>query len=217
MLQGGVTKQVDVTGFVGPQGPQGETGPQGEQGEQGIQGSQGIQGIQGPEGPEGPAGAAGADGSDGSQGIQGIQGIQGPAGAASPLILTFLADAAAFTWTNMPVADTLLNASHRHVQKADLTNYTQVRFIVNKQTVAGASGAKLILRYATTFQTTPGGYSAIGASAVEVAVNVQNSILDTGWINLVAGAKADVFLAIVGTAGDATLDPQFGTIVAQFK
>lgn len=129
-----------------------------------------------------------------------------------------MTDAAVFTWTNMPLADTLLNGSHRHVTKVDLTEFTQVRLIVNKQATAGAAASKIRLVYATTFQTAPAGYSAIGASEVSCSpLNVQNTVLASSWINLVAGAKADVFLALVGSGGDGTLDPGFGSIVAQFK
>jgi len=32
-----------------------------------------------------------------------------------------------------------------------------------------------------------------------------------------SGAKADVFVAIVGSGGDGALDPVFGQIVAQFR
>lgn len=118
----------------------------------------------------------------------------------------------------MPAADTLFNGSHRHVTKVDLTNFTQCRLIVNKQATAGAAASKIRLVYATTFQTAPAGYSAIGASEVAASpLNVQNTIVASAWINLVAGAKADVFLALIGSGGDGTLDPAFGSITAQFK
>ena len=48
-------------------------------------------------------------------------------------------------------------------------------------------------------------------------MNVQNSFLATAWINLAAGAKADVYVDIVGSGGDAALDPAFGSVVAEFK
>ena len=60
-------------------------------------------------------------------------------------------------------------------------------------------------------------YVDIGTSEVSVAVNVQNSFLATAWINLAAGAKADVYVDIVGSGGDAALDPAFGSVVAEFK
>jgi len=117
----------------------------------------------------------------------------------------------------MPAAVTFFSGSHRHVTRADLTNYSQVRFVVNKQGTAGQSGSKLILRYRTAFSTTVGNYSDIGASEVSVAVDTTNTVLSTAWTDLAAGAKADVFVCVVGSGGDGVLDPRFGNIAAQFK
>jgi hypothetical protein len=88
---------------------------------------------------------------------------------------------------------------------------------VNKQGTAGAANSKFILRYRTTFSTTVGDYSDIGTSEVSVAVNTTNTVLSTSWINLAANAKADVFVAVVGSGGDGALDPGFGSVIAQFK
>jgi len=183
----------------------------------GSTGPPGLDGIDGAQGPPGVDGADGAQGPPGEQGIQGIQGIQGPPGATSLLVVPITADAAAVTWTNMPAAATFWNGSHRHVMKVDLTNFTQVRLVVNKQGTAGATASKLILRYRTAFSVTVGDYADIGTSEVSVAVNVTNNVLTTAWIALIAGAKADVFVALVGSGGDGVIDPIFGNIVAQFK
>src|SRR5688572_17888537 len=78
----------------------------------------------------------------------------GQTGGAGQLAVPIVLDPAAIIWTNMPLAATFWNGSHRHVTKADLTNYTQVRLIVNKQATAGAAASKLILRYRTAFSTT---------------------------------------------------------------
>lgn len=141
----------------------------------------------------------------------------GGGGGAGQLSLPIVADAAGFTWTNMPAALTFLNGSHRFSTKADLTSYTQVRIIVNKQGTAGAASSKIRLLYRTAFDATVANWLTIGASEVEVAVNVTNTVIDSGWINLVAGAKADVFLTVAGISGDGVLDPIFGSIVVQFK
>jgi hypothetical protein len=104
------------------------------------------------------------------------------------------------------------------VTKADLSGFTQVRLLVNKQGTAGAAASKLILRYkASPFTQTVANYADIGTSEVSVATNVQNSFLETEWVNLAAGAKADVFVALVGSGGDGALDPAFGAVVAEFK
>jgi hypothetical protein len=133
------------------------------------------------------------------------------------LLVPIVSDAAAVTWTNMPLALTFWNGSHRHIIKVDLINYTQCRLVVNKQTTAGAAASKLILRYRTVFSTTVGDYSDIGSTEVSVAVNTTNNILTTNWIDLATGAKADIFLSLVGSGGDGILDPAFGQIFAQFR
>lgn len=128
---------------------------------------------------------------------------------------------AALAWTNMPAALSFWLSTAtvaKGVTKVDLTGFTQVRLLVNKQGTAGAAASKLILRYkASPFTQTVANYSDIGATEVSVATNVQNAFLETAWINLVAGAQADVFLALLGSGGDGVLDPAFGAVTAEFK
>lgn len=139
----------------------------------------------------------------------------------SPVQLAIVLNAVAsanVAFSAQPAADTLFLSSVRHIQKADLTNFSQVRFLVNKTGNTGATGATLHLRYHTSYSTTVGDYVAIGTSALSVAVDTASSVyLDTGWIDLASGAKADVFLAVVGAGGDASASPQFGAITAQFR
>jgi hypothetical protein len=132
-------------------------------------------------------------------------------------VVPLVADSAAVTWTNMPAAATLFAGSHRHVIRADLTNMGSARLIVNKQATAGAAASVIELRYATSFSTSVGAYLQIGSSVVQCAVNTTNTVATSAWVTLTAAAKADVFLALVGTGGDGALDPTFGSIVAQFK
>lgn len=103
------------------------------------------------------------------------------------------------------------------ISRIDLTGYTQVRLRVNKQGVAGAAASKLILRYYTSFSQTVANYLDIGTSEVSVVCTGTNVYLDTGWINLAAAAKADVWVALLGSGGDGAVDPVFGSIVAEFK
>lgn len=182
-------------GAQGPAGPQGPQGPQGIQGPAGADGPQGIQGIQGPAGADGP---------------------QGPAGV-SMLCLPLVADGAGLTLTNQTAALSFLAGSHRYAGKADLTNFTQCRLIVNKQGTAGAAASKIILRYRTAFDATPANWVDIGTSEVSVAINVQNTVLASAWINIAALAKADVFITPLCSGGDGVLDPVVGNITAQFK
>ena len=202
---------------VGPEGPPGPAGPQGIQGVPGADGAAGAQGPQGLQGIQGPSGADGAAGAQGPQGIQGIPGAQGPAGPASLLCVSLVADVAAITLTNMALALNFFNASHRYASKVDLTNFTQVRLVVNKQATAGAAASKIILRYRTAFDATAANWLDIGTSEVSCAINVQNTVVASAWINITALAKADVFICPLMSGGDGALDPTIGTISAQFK
>jgi len=231
----GIQGPQGLQGDPGAQGAQGDVGPQGNDGLQGAQGIQGIQGIQGPPGADGAQGAQGTPGVGvpvGGTAGQALTKIDGTdfntqwstiAGGSVPVIRMPLSIPvlAATIWTNMPVALSFWLSTAtvaKGVLRIDLTGYTQVRLRVNKQGTAGAAASKLILRYkASPFTQTVANYSDIGASEVSVAVNVTNTYLETAWINLVAGAKTDVFVALLGSGGDAALDPAFGYIHAEFK
>ncbi len=121
------------------------------------------------------------------------------------------------TWTNMPLAATLLFGSTRHIGQLDLSKRTQARFMMTKGSVAGASGSKIILRYHTAWSSNVGDYLDIGTSEVSLPTNGGIDGLVTSWIDLAAGAKADVWIAVVGSGGDGALDPTFGTIRAEFR
>lgn len=210
-----------ASGAQGPQGIQGIPGTDGAQGAQGIQGVPGNDGAQGPQGIQGLPGNDGAQGVPGNDGAQGIQGIQGPPGPGGSLRVDFAVPVlAALVWTNMPSALSFLLSTAtvgKCITKADLTNFTECRLLVNKQGTAGAAASKLILRYWTSFTQTVATFADAGTSEVSVATNVQNTFLATAWVPLAAGAKADVFLAVLGSGGDGTLDPAFGPITAEFR
>lgn len=138
-------------------------------------------------------------------------------GGVSQLIVCMVADSTLTAWSNMPAAVTFFANSHKFTNKLDLTNYTQCRLVVHKATTAGAASSIVRLRYRTAFDTTVGNWLQIGTSSVEVAVNTTNAMLVTSWIDLAAGAKADVFITLDGSGGDGVLDPAFGNIYAQFK
>jgi hypothetical protein len=126
---------------------------------------------------------------------------------------------AAATWTNMPAADTFLFGSYRHVMPVDVSGFVQVRLKVNKQATAGAAGSKLILRFAQTFSTSVANYADIGVTEVSVPIDTTNTVLESGWVDIsgdVPPGDDDVFLAVIGSGGNGTLDPQFGTISVSF-
>ena len=98
-----------------------------------------------------------------------------------------------------------------------MTAFTQVRLVVNKQGTAGAAASKVILRYRTAFDTTAANWLDIGTREVSCAINSQNNVVVSNWINLAAGAKADVFVCPLMSGGDGVLDPIVGSVTAQFK
>jgi hypothetical protein len=141
-----------------------------------------------------------------------------PSSAGRNTRITFSAEVPN-TWLSMPAAVTFFDNSTGFVTQADLTAYNQVRLIVNKQATAGAASSKIILRYQATTGSpfTASSYSDIGTSEVSVNVNVANQILVDGWVDMVSGAKDDVWVTILGIDGDGTVSPQFGNIYAEFR
>lgn len=118
----------------------------------------------------------------------------------------------------MPAANTFLFGSHRHVTLMDISGMTYIRLKVNKQATAGQAGAKLIAMYSPSFSTNVSSYIDVGKSEVSVPIDSVNTYLDSGWIEIVNEARdaGDIYLAIVGSGGNGTLDPQFGNISVSF-
>lgn len=139
-------------------------------------------------------------------------------GGAGQLVHTYVVDESTLIDTNSPAARRFFLNTHRYVMLLDLTDFTECRLLVNKQGVAGAASYKLCMEYrAAGFSTYLADYSDIGTSEVACACNVTYAIVTSGWIDLVAGAKADVAVCVTSEGGDGVLDPQFGSIVLQFR
>lgn len=118
-------------------------------------------------------------------------------------------------WTNQPAALTeLIAATDRRVQ-ADLTGATQARITCEQTAAAASASAELRLQYSTDGGTN---WSyADGASGPAVALGTAAGRRTGAWANLVAGAKADVLLRIVGINGNATADPAFRNLTVEAK
>lgn len=129
------------------------------------------------------------------------------------IAVTFVAQGTVASWGNQPAAETEFLGATRHRIKMDLTNYTQARLIVNVATAGAATPAKIRAQYSTDETTW---YYLDNASEPSVNIDTTGTKV-SNWIGLAAGAKADVFLRIVGIDGDGVADPQFGLISLQFK
>lgn len=128
--------------------------------------------------------------------------------------MLFLGPTTGTVWTNMPAASTLLLGSMASIRPIDLSQYTQVRLVVST-IVAGPTGAKMRLAYSATEPTDINDVASIPATDTEVEdATVTTS---SGWQAIPTEARADVYLAIIGSGGDGAIDPSFGVIEAQFR
>lgn len=119
--------------------------------------------------------------------------------------------------TNQANATQFLANSNSNITKLDLTRFSQVKLTVMVSVgSASANSPAVSLRYSTTYTTTASSYLAIGTSAVSASL-ATSTLVDTGWIDLAAGAKAEVFVAIIQTGGDGAADPRVGMIHAHFR
>lgn len=137
------------------------------------------------------------------------------------LTLPIHADATAnITLTNQVSTDQFLGNSNRNIYRVDLTGYSEVRLTARVITgSASANSPRIVLRYRTAFSTTIGNWTStqdIGSSEVSCSMTTAGVIMSS-WISLVSGAKADVYLSVIQTGGDATADPVLGPIYACFR
>lgn len=122
---------------------------------------------------------------------------------------------ASMTLTDVAAGDAFLGKSNSNIRRADLTDFTQVRFHC-RVTGAATAGTLIKLRYYTSFSTTIGDYVDVGTSAVQVDLAATGHSTSS-WIDLAAGAKADVYLAPVQTGGDGATDPAIRWLAAEFR
>lgn len=122
---------------------------------------------------------------------------------------------ASMTLTDVAAGDAFLGKSNSNIRRADLTDFTQVRFHC-RVTGAATAGTLIKLRYYTSFSTTIGDYVDVGTSAVQVDLAATGHSTSS-WINLAVGAKADVYLAPVQTGGDGATDPAIRWLAAEFR
>jgi hypothetical protein len=123
-----------------------------------------------------------------------------------------------FPYTNLPAAANFFqDAAPHNVFPCDLTHATQARIYVYTVTT-GSAGSKLSIRYKTgAWSATASDYADIGTSEVACTVAAANTFTDSGWVNLTAGAKADIHVSVFGLGGNGTADPTFNILGVQFR
>ncbi|MGA1851998.1 hypothetical protein VH570_14290 [Sphingobium sp. HT1-2] len=117
------------------------------------------------------------------------------------------------TWNAMPAAATLLPGATRGVMPLDLRRFSQARLVVNRQGVAGATGAKLATKFNVSGSFAAANFNDLGTAPIEVGLDAINQVVDSGWVNIAAAARvAKAYIALVGYGGDGTASPSFGAI-----
>ncbi len=133
-----------------------------------------------------------------------------------PYSITMVAQVGSLAWTNMPSALTeWYSTPNRYRVKADLTNARQARVTVAVN-VAAAANAECRVQYATDGdgQGTWAYLDGVDGPKVNVG-SIEGKA--SAWVNLASGAKADVWLRLVGINGDGAADPSFGTVTVQLR
>jgi hypothetical protein len=121
-----------------------------------------------------------------------------------------------YTMTNLAASARFVGNSFAHIRPADLTGCTEVRFSAYVST-AGVSGSRLRLYYSTSFSTSFGSYSTIGASTDADVVLTATGVITSGWVDLAALAADDVYLAVGELDGDGVADPAVRWLCAEFR
>ena len=125
-------------------------------------------------------------------------------------------------WINMPAALTFFNGAARYTTPIDLTGASQINFKVFVSGVPGFAGSKLVLRYRTFaagYDATPANWNILGAASTEVqcACDTALTITESGYIDIVAGAKGSVLLGLFGIGGNGVVSPIFLNAAADIK
>ncbi len=118
------------------------------------------------------------------------------------------------TITNIAAALTEHSAPRTRV-KVDLSKFMQARVTVGVNVVANA-GAEVRIQYATDGDTQNTWAYLDGTDSPKVSIAALNGRVSP-YVNLVAGARADVWIRVVTIGGDGAADPNVGTITLQVR
>lgn len=117
-------------------------------------------------------------------------------------------------WTDMPSAVTEFAGNTYLRKKLDLTDFTEFR-LCSTQVNAGVSGAKLRLEYSTDQSTWNNLEDTTTTGDIDAYLP---GIARAGLYRpIVAAARADVYLRVVGYGGNGTADPSWRMLAIQVK
>jgi hypothetical protein len=122
------------------------------------------------------------------------------------------------TLTDQANAEAFYTQANGMIHLVDLTLFRQVRLLVRVGTGSASTNTpRLRVRYKTgAFSTTVGAFSDIGTSEVSCSLTTATT-LASSWIDLAAGAKADVWVAVTQLGGDSGADPAISLVNVQYR
>ncbi len=134
----------------------------------------------------------------------------GDIGVDIPVSFSYLPGTTSLTLTDMPaaLAERIPEARHR----VDLTNANQVRMTARVR-VVGSANAEIRMQWSAD-ETNWFYFDGVDGPKINISTLGSKTSL---WVNLVAGAKADVLIRFVTINGDGVADPVVSTINLQAK
>mgnify|MGYP000378858108 CR=1 FL=1 len=115
-------------------------------------------------------------------------------------------------WTNMPAALTEIFGNTYYRISYDLSNFNYARLVGNV-VVAGATNAQIRVQYSVDETNW---FYLDGVDGPKVAINTTGHKIST-WVNIVSGAKTNVYLRLVGINGNGAADPRFSSFCLQLR
>lgn len=117
-------------------------------------------------------------------------------------------------WTSIPAALTEFNANTQGRIKYDLSPFSQARLVVKMMSTQGPTGSELRAQYSTDESS----WSYLDNSAGPAASITTPNVTTAGsWVGIVAAARADVWLRVIGINGDGATSPSFGNFYIEVR
>jgi hypothetical protein len=126
-----------------------------------------------------------------------------------------------WTLTNATLAERFAGNTSRNIFSVDLEGYSQVRLRANLMVGSvSVNTPRLLVKYSPSYSTAHTSYLTLGDSGDgEVSISLTGAgYEDTGWTNIVEGAKQDnAFICFKEIGGNGTADPAFGLTYILFR
>lgn len=145
-------------------------------------------------------------------------GTKGVWRGRQPMVFPYVTSATSHTASS--TAGFFETSGNRRQTKIDLTNFTQARIVASMGSTAPVADTQIYVRYYTATSTTFADWLPMGPASADVTVllpNAANACTAGAWTDLVAGAKADVFIVCGCVAPSGSTGIAATSITIQFR